>query len=91
MRTRKTSRVLNDESFLLGLSYNDVTFSGLLMLLLMMITKSLGFESMLWPLSFMILDLVLLIPVRLKFRRKIIRDTFYYLFTHGVIRVSKNR
>lgn len=91
MRDRKTSRVLNDESYFLGLSYNDISGAGIFLLVLIMIGKMIGIQSQLWALVATVTILVLLIPVRLKYRRKIIRDSFKYLFTQGVINVSKNR
>lgn len=91
MRDRKTSRVLNDESYFLGLSYNDISGAGIFLLVLIMIGKMIGIQSQLWALIATVSILVFLIPVRLKYRRKIIRDSFKYLFTQGVINVSKNR
>lgn len=91
MRDRKTSRVLNDESYFLGLSYNDITGAGLLLLGLLLLSKVLGIKSMLWALIATITALVMLIPVRLKFRRKILRDSLKYIFANGVNHVSKNR
>jgi len=91
MRDRKTSRILNDESYFLGLSYNDISGAGIFLLVLIMIGKMIGIQSQLWALVVTVSILVFLIPVRLKYRRKIIRDSFKYLFTQGVINVSKNR
>lgn len=91
MRDRKTSRVLNDESYFLGLSYNDISGAGIFLLALIMIGKMIGIQSQLWALVVTVSILFFLIPVRLKYRRKIIRDSFKYLFTQGVINVSKNR
>lgn len=91
MRERKTSRVLNDQSYFLGLSYNDITGAGILLLGLLLISKALGMKSMLWALMLTISVLVMLIPIRLRFRRKILRDSLKYLLTNGVNHVSKNR
>lgn len=91
MRDRKTSRVLNDESYLLGLSYNDITGAGVFLLSLLLIGKSLGMESMLWALVLTVSLLTSLIPIRLRFRRKILRDSLKYIFNNGVNRVSKYR
>lgn len=91
MRERKTSRVLNDESYFLGLSYNDITGAGILLLALLLVSKALGVKSMLWALMLTISALVMLIPVRLRFRRKILRDALKYVLTNGVNHVSKNR
>lgn len=91
MKERKTSRVLNDESYFLGLSYNDITGAGLFLLGLILLSKALGIKSMLWALMVTITALVMLIPIRLKFRRKILRDSIKYIFSNGVNHVSKNR
>lgn len=91
MRERKTSRVLNDESYFLGLSYNDITGAGIFLLALLLVSKALGVKSMLWALMLTISALVMLIPVRLRFRRKILRDALKYVLTNGVNHVSKNR
>ncbi|GIL17052.1 MAG: hypothetical protein BroJett040_08030 [Oligoflexia bacterium] len=90
MRNRKTSRVLNDESYFLGLSYSDITGAGVFLLCLIVIGKVLGVKSMLWALFLTIGALAILIPIRLRFRRKILRDSFKYLIKKGVIRVSKH-
>lgn len=91
MRERKTSRVLNDESFFLGLSYNDISGAGIFLLGLIILFKSLGIQNMIWALLISIAALAVLIPIRMSFRRKIIRDALKYLFKNGVLNVSKNR
>lgn len=91
MKERKTSRVLNDESYFLGLSYNDITGAGILLLGLLLLSKLIGVKSMLWALMFTISVLVMLIPIRLRYRRKILRDSLKYLLKNGVTHVSKNR
>lgn len=91
MRERKTSRVLNDESYFLGLSYNDITGAGVLLLVLLFVSKMMGVKSMLWALMVTISVLVMLIPIRLRYRRKILRDTLKYLLKNGVTHVPKNR
>ena len=90
MKDKKTSRILNDESFILGLSYNDISGLGLLMLVLIIVFKILNIKSMFWILILTLLALMALIPVRMTYRRKFIRDFFSYLFRKGVIHVSKN-
>lgn len=91
MNPRKTSRVLNDNAFLLGLTYNDISGCGVLLLVLLLIFRGLGIKSMLIPLLAACTALVVLIPIRLKYRKKILRDSLSYLFSNGVIYVSKNR
>ena len=87
---RKTSRVLNDHAAMLGLSYNDITAVGAILLGFLILGKTFGFESMLWALVASITILTLLIPVRLKYRRGIIRDYVSHQIRKGTIRVSKN-
>ena len=91
MRLRKTSRVLNDDSYFFGLSYMDISGAGIFLLVLMFIGKTLNMESQLWAVILTISMLIFLIPIRMKFRRKIVRDSIKYLFNKGVIRVSKNK
>lgn len=90
MREKRTSRILNDQSYLLGLSYNDITSVGLFLLFIMILGKAIGIEIGFWGLSLSVGVLVALIPIRLQFRRKIIRDCLLYLLRNGVLRVSKN-
>lgn len=90
MRERKTSRILNDESFVLGLSYNDITGAALFQLGLIILFKALGIENMIWTLFITISVLAALVPIRMSLRRKIIRDSLKYVFKNGVIHVSKN-
>lgn len=90
MKERKTSRVLNDESYFLGLSYGDITGTGVFLLVLLLTGKAMGIQSMLWALVLSVTVLLLLIPIRLKFRRKIIRDSIKYLFSQGVYVATKN-
>ncbi|MCE3009746.1 MAG: hypothetical protein LW875_03945 [Proteobacteria bacterium] len=90
MKGHKTSRVLNDESYFLGLSYSDISGVGALLLGIICLLKALGIQNMLWALLFCGAFLVVLIPLRLGFRRKIIRDSLFYFLNHGVVHVSKN-
>lgn len=90
MRERKTSRILNDDSYILGLSYNDISGAGIFLLALIIIFKACGFQNMIWALLITVASLACLIPIRMTFRRKILRDSLKYLFRKGVIYVSKN-
>ena len=91
MRERKTSRVLNDESYFLGLSYTDISGAGIFLLGLMLLFKALEIKNTIWALMISVTVSGLLIPSRMACRRKIIRDSFQYLFKSGVTYVSKNR
>lgn len=90
MRERKTSRVLNDESYFLGLSYTDISGTGVFLLCLLLLFKILEIDNTIWALLISVCVLGFLIPIRMSFRRKIIRDSFLYLFKNGVNYVSKN-
>lgn len=90
MREKKTSRILNDQSYFLGLSYNDITFSGVFLLVLIILGKIFKIQSQMWALILTVSLLMFLIPIRMKFRRKIIRDSIKYLLVNGVQNVSKN-
>lgn len=90
MRNLKTSRVLNDDSYLMGLSFGDITMVGMILLGLLIIGKAVGMTSMLWALVLAVSLLIALIPIRLRFRRKIIRDSLGYVRLKGVRRVSTN-
>lgn len=87
MKQRKTSRILNDQSYFLGLSYHDITGLGVLLLGLILIFKALGIENMIWALVISASSLILVIPIRLQYRRRIIRDFVLYQFKKGVSRV----
>lgn len=87
---RKTSRILNDQSFLMGLSINDMTLLGIFLLSLVLLGKALEIESMLWALILVMTIGFFLIPIRMKYRRKIIRDFMFHTIYSGVVRVSKN-
>ena len=89
MKDRKTSRVLNDDSVILGLSYNDVTAAGMLLGFLLFLGRLLGLASGLWALGLTSSLLIFLIPIRLRYRRKIIRDSAKYVLKKGVNNVSK--
>lgn len=91
MKEKRTSRILNDQSYLLGLSYNDITGVGIFLLFLMISGKALKIEVGFWGLSTAVGILISLIPIRMQFRRKIIRDSLLYVFRNGVFDVSKYR
>jgi hypothetical protein len=91
MREKRTSRILNDQTYFLGLSYNDITGVGIFVLLLLIVGKFFKIEFGFWALSIAGIMLGFLIPIRMQFRRKIIRDALQYLVQNGVFNVSKNR
>lgn len=91
MREKRTSRILNDQNYLLGLSYNDITAVGIFLLFLVIAAKAISVELGFWSISVAVGILIALIPIRMQFRRKIIRDSLNYLLCNGVLHVSKNR
>jgi hypothetical protein len=90
LRARRTSRVLNDDSYLLGLSYGDISGAGIFLLVLLFAGKALKFDSQLWALMLSVAVLGVMIPVRMKFRRKIIRDGVIYLILKDKVYVKKD-
>lgn len=87
---RKTSRILNDESFVFGLSFNDISGLGGALLGLMLLSKTLGLKSMLWALILTLIISAMLAGIRMRFRRKIIRDSLFYLINGRVSHVCRN-
>ncbi len=74
--SKKPSRILNDDTLFFGLDRNDIMALGAVFY---------GFEFIFRPFGKEYLSLVgtlvasiVMINIRLKFRRKIIRDTFRY-------------
>lgn len=89
MKDGRSSRTLNEEGFLLGLSYLDISALGVLLLSILVINKALGIQSNFYGLLVTLSAGALLIPIRLRFRRKIIRDFIYYHFKKGFDRASE--
>lgn len=83
----KTSRILNEAPTYAGLDQNDllVTLSGTMLLFFGLSTA--GLELLTPILAF--IWVLFLIPIRLKYRRKFVRDAarFYFvkLFKNGVV------
>ncbi len=80
------SRVLNYPSFLFGLSFNDLTGLGVLLGFLQVCLKPFGLEF--YALILTALGMICLVPVRVRYRRKSIRDYVRNLFERR-IKVSR--
>ena len=82
----KPSRILNDDSLILGLDRNDIMALAITFYFWQVIFMPFGVDYL--PLIATIVVAIFLINIRLKYRRKIIRDClkFYYfkLFRNGV-------
>lgn len=87
---RRTSRVLNDHSYVMGLSYGDISGAGVLLLGLLFLGKILKIDSQLWALLFSLVVLGMIIPIRMKLRRKIIRDSVVHLILKDRVYVKKD-
>ncbi len=87
----RTSKILNKKSSFFGLGSLDFLFLSLVYIVSQMIFFPLGLEV----LSFVIviLTLLILMPLRLKYRKKLIRDGVFYFFVkfikRGVLHVRK--
>jgi len=83
---KKPSRILNDESFTLGLDRNDIMALAVVFSIGQVIFKAIGFEYL--SLFATVTVGLALVGIRLRYRRKIIRDTvkyyYYRLFKGGV-------
>jgi hypothetical protein len=92
MNYREPSKQLNNKSVLFGLSYSDVsTLGGMLALILSVNKHFIGaLQVSYWGLLFTLAVGFLLIPIRIKYRRKIIRDSLRYFFGRRLLHDPKN-
>lgn len=74
----KPSRVLNDDNLFFGLDRNDIMAIGVVFYLVQMVLSIFSLEG--FSLIFTGIGAIILMQIRLKFRRKIIRDTLRYFF-----------
>ena len=84
----KPSRVLNERSFAMGLEFPDIALLGISLLPGRIVGDFLGVQAL--AILFPILLGALLVPIRLRFRRLIIRDFLGFYLSRRVINVSKN-
>ena len=78
VKTRKPSRILNERSVLMGLDFTDLTGLALAMALFQICLKPFHLEFFALVLSIALG--VVLSPIRMNFRRKILRDSVQYVF-----------
>lgn len=76
---KQPSRILNESSQVLGLNANDLLCVGASFLIFQQIFVP--FELELIPLLLLFIETIILITIRLKYRRKIIRDYGKFVFT----------
>jgi len=90
---RKPSRILNDDTLGFGLNPSDLIGLGVVFYILQTICFEIGYEGA--SLFGTLLATVILIHIRLRYRRKIIRDClrYYYVkvFKGGVFHDPKSR
>ncbi len=89
MKPRQPSRVLNEKSLLFGLDSLDIVGIAGVMMVSNMMLKPFGKEVLALPLAGC--ALMFLIPIRMRYRRKIIRDFFAYLLGPKVVHGRKHR
>lgn len=86
------SRILNETPNILGLSLNDMAVISIVYLVSLLILNLFQLEILAGLIA--ILSALILIPIRLKYRRHIIRDFLFYLkhkiFFAGVYYDPKN-
>ena len=78
MKTFRPSKTLNIKSSFFGLSLDDLLGLMVFYTLFQFLFSLIGLDILSIVLTFLLL--ILLIPIRLKFRRGIIKDYFVYLF-----------
>lgn len=87
MKRQRPSRVLNERSVLLGLDFPDLVGLACILIVLQLLLKPFNLEF--FALVGTGIATILLMPLRLRFRRKIIRDTIMRFLGPKVIHVSK--
>lgn len=85
----KSSRVLNDESIILGLSITDVIALGLTNAFVGLLSQNLKLNSLILIPVFMVVTTTVLVFLRSNFRRKIIRDTIMWVFNKNGFYMQK--
>jgi hypothetical protein len=88
MKYRKPSRTINEKAVLLGLDFSDLIGLALFLLFLQVCLKPFHLEF--FALLLTCVAMSLLVPLRLRFRRRIIRDFLFKIIGPKVIYVSKS-
>ena len=89
MKSYKPSRILNESSVFMGLTINDLIGLSLVFVFFLVVLKP--FNKQLWSFSITACAMILLSPIRINYRKKIIRDTFQYFLGDRVARIKSNR
>lgn len=83
---RKPSQHLNNNAALMGLSYQDVSLLGINLMILLMVFRRFQEPRLTYLALFLTFLLgVVLVPLRLKYRRKILRDRISFILRERVI------
>lgn len=92
MPLREPCAHINNKSVLFGLSYSDITSLGGVLAVILFINKHFigALNVSYWALISVLVMAFFLIPIRLQFRRKIIRDYLKYIFKKRVIYAPKH-
>lgn len=88
MKMRKPSRILNERSVLMGLDFTDLVGLALLLVVFQVILKPFNLEF--FALVLTLISGCALSPIRMRFRRKIIRDAILYLIAPKRVERFKN-
>jgi hypothetical protein len=89
MKPKQPSRVLNEKSLLLGLDYTDIVGLAMVLMFANFSLKPFGKEVFALPIT--LGALICLIPIRMRYRKKIIRDFIAYHVGPKVINARKYR
>lgn len=92
MQLREPCAHINNQSVIFGLSYSDITLLGGTLAFVLFINKHLigVLNVSYWALMTVLLSALLLIPIRLQYRRKIIRDFVKYFFRRRLIHATRH-
>lgn len=76
-RLKRPNRILNESRFVLGLHFKDFTFGILVFALSAKLLENTRFGILSIPITLLFFSV--LVPIRLNYRPKIIRDTISYI------------
>jgi uncharacterized membrane protein YkgB len=88
---KRLSRSMNQDAIIVGLNALDLSLIGVSLLVGIQFSQMMGLEGGLSSFIVPILFVSVLVPTRLRFRRKILRDTLKFYFSRRAVRVYPYR
>ncbi|HPI39345.1 MAG TPA: hypothetical protein PLJ21_00990 [Pseudobdellovibrionaceae bacterium] len=89
---KEPSSHVNNKSVFFGLSFSDVSSLGAMLSILLFLNKEIfkNLNFSYWALSMTVFAAFLLIPIRIKYRRKIIRDSIKFFLKKRILHAPKH-